>query len=514
MLSDDQPMPRENKTLKEALMASYEHEAYEEALDLAEQAMSLCRLLEREEESDVANLLNIVGLSHMGRRDFATSRKTLENALAMFDQIEGGHSKNSRIVRNNLAYLYLQERNFDGAATLLESLLQTCKPSESRFNVTLLLNLSRVRACQYRFAEAMALLERALPISERLDASAARLRARVKLALGVTCSGSGDARNALAWLRQSVAESRAAFPRGHSEIFIAELLLGRQLLDARRLDEAGPFLVDALDRIEEKLGSEHSLTGIAHGLVGLWHYHRGALADARRHWQRALDIHLAAEGERSIDVAGTLGNLALLETGFWRVGKVRGLVERALAICRDLDRSSSPTAALMLNNLAQAQMRVFNPKLAARTWEEALRMMEQSLGPDHWQTGLLLNNLAVAYTSLGQMTKAEHAFRRALEICEATFPVDHPQRVLALQNLGQMNAHRLHVREAEAQLCEAFNIGLRRLGPHHHQMARCRADLTFLYLVTLRPWRALDVWKRYRLACRESHDGNRTASLP
>src|SRR5258705_5809012 len=76
--------------------------------------------------------------------------------------------------------------------------------------------------------------------------------------------------------------------------------------------------------------------------------------------------------------------------------------------------------------------------------KEALRIAEQTHGPDHPNVATSLNNLAELYQAQGQYVQAEQLFRRALAINEKALGPDHPDVVRSLNNLAALYRTQRH----------------------------------------------------------------------
>src|SRR6266853_439444 len=70
--------------------------------------------------------------------------------------------------------------------------------------------------------------------------------------------------------------------------------------------------------------------------------------------------------------------------------------------------------------------------------QEAIRMAEKSLGPDHPEVAASLNNLAEIYRALGKFTEAEPLFQRAVRIKEKALASDDPSLAISLNNLAEL----------------------------------------------------------------------------
>ena len=77
---------------------------------------------------------------------------------------------------------------------------------------------------------------------------------------------------------------------------------------------------------------------------------------------------------------------------------------------------------------------------AERLYVEALKLAEETVGPDHLETSVICNNLAVLYKYMGRFDQAEHLYRRALVITEKVLGPDHTQVATIYHNL-EINPH-------------------------------------------------------------------------
>jgi tetratricopeptide (TPR) repeat protein len=68
--------------------------------------------------------------------------------------------------------------------------------------------------------------------------------------------------------------------------------------------------------------------------------------------------------------------------------------------------------------------------------QEALRMSQKVLGPDHLDTSTSLNNLAELYWVMGEYAKAEPLYQEALRIDKEALGAEHPQTADDLNNLA------------------------------------------------------------------------------
>ena len=70
--------------------------------------------------------------------------------------------------------------------------------------------------------------------------------------------------------------------------------------------------------------------------------------------------------------------------------------------------------------------------------QEAYKVAENSVGPDHPDVATSLNNLAGLYRTQGNYAKAEPLYKRSLSIREKALGSDHPDVATSLNNLAAL----------------------------------------------------------------------------
>ncbi len=96
---------------------------------------------------------------------------------------------------------------------------------------------------------------------------------------------------------------------------------------------------------------------------------------------------------------------------------------------------------------------------AARVAEEALKVAEETFGPNHPKVATTLNNLAELYRAQGQYSAAEPLYKQALAIWEKALGPNHPDVARTLNNLAVI--YKKTGRTDEAKKLEARAKGIR-----------------------------------------------------
>jgi len=152
--------------------------------------------------------------------------------------------------------------------------------------------------------------------------------------------------------------------------------------------------------------------------------------------------------------------------------------QRALA----LGELSPGGRAAALTGLSSVHVALGDNAAAERDLQEALPLLERSLGPQHPELGGVLNNLGSVQSYQGRRAEALATFERGLSLREHSLGEAHPQTAgLRLNYGGQLSQVGRHS-EAVAQLERARADLLASLGPAHPNLAYADANLGEVWL--------------------------------
>lgn len=114
--------------------------------------------------------------------------------------------------------------------------------------------------------------------------------------------------------------------------------------------------------------------------------------------------------------------------------------------------------------------------------QEALRLAEESFGPEHHAVVTSLNQLAILYYFQRQDSDARPLFQRALEIGEKALGPEHPEVAKALHGLARLYYMERKYDEAEPLLLRSLVIFEKALGLEHLEVAKALYNLARLYV--------------------------------
>jgi tetratricopeptide (TPR) repeat protein len=173
---------------------------------------------------------------------------------------------------------------------------------------------------------------------------------------------------------------------------------------------------------------------------------------------------IKAVGE-ALDTFANLENGSGLPQG---VARERAHLREIATIAEDLNPD---LAGRLYNNLGFNGTVLALFQEAKTDHEQALRLGEAALGPDHSQVAIYANNLGEVLRVMGDMVGARANFERALKIGEAIHGPDHPKVAIRVNNLGTVLRELGDLPGARANFERALKIGEAIHGPHHPEVA-------------------------------------------
>ena len=278
------------------------------------------------------------------------------------------------------------------------------------------------------------------------------------------------------------------------------------------------------------------------------YFARGDYAGALPALEAARD---AAEhaGRRDPEVASVLNNLGTAYTELGRSRDAQFVFERSLAMRRDAGEIATPAVAATLNNLGSVYLKlgVFSKAEetlerasaiddsnsdalnGARVWialgsvyeaehrwddaekqfRKALKVREQTLGPEHRDTAAALNNLGVFLQLRHRPEEAEPVLTRAMKIWRTELGPMHPWVAAVLNNLGVLYAALHRVEDAEKNFKEAIRIGDAALPANHPDLASFKLSYAHLLRTSGRKEQA----RKLEESARAARDANQRENL-
>jgi tetratricopeptide (TPR) repeat protein len=143
----------------------------------------------------------------------------------------------------------------------------------------------------------------------------------------------------------------------------------------------------------------------------------------------------------------------------------------------------SEEAGRLLHETATYLMARGHSAEAELLFQQALRIREQLLGPEHLDVAHSLHSLANLYLVQGKYMEAESLFQQALRIREQLLGPEHPDIAHSLNLLAGLYCIQGKYTEAKSLFQQALRIREQLLGPEHLDVAYSLNSLANLYLV-------------------------------
>src|SRR5258708_13972586 len=133
-------------------------------------------------------------------------------------------------------------------------------------------------------------------------------------------------------------------------------------------------------------------------------------------------------------------------------------------------------------NLGTVDEREGDPVRAMKMTQDALRIISERLGPDHYQVGYFMDAVAKLYLDGGNLDAAESTARQVLQIYEKSLPPRHLYVSATRHLLGEVLLRRGQLSDAEIELRAALDIDLGSAGPGDWRARRTAARLGWLLI--------------------------------
>lgn len=215
---------------------------------------------------------------------------------------------------------------------------------------------------------------------------------------------------------------------------------------------------------------------------------------------KALDMLKQTTGERPLDLALCLSDLALLYHYQGKYAQAEPLYQQSLTIRERLLGSEHSEVAECLNNLAGISYDQGKYLQAMSLMQQALAIREKIWGPEHLEVATCLSNLGSFYTLQDKSAQAESFLLRALAIRKKLLGTEHPYTLSTMAHLAICYNHQRRYEEAENLLLYVLSKREQIWGAQHLEVARALNNLAFSYLAQGRreeaeplAWRALSM---------------------
>ncbi|MGH9837263.1 MAG: tetratricopeptide repeat protein [Blastocatellia bacterium] len=418
---------------------------YDQAIQLAERALSLREKAHGAEHPDVADSLDNLAYLYEAKGDYSRPESLYLRALAINEKMLGAEHPGTASSLNNLALFYQAKGDY-GQAELL--------------------------------------LRRALAIREKIFGVDHPSTVIALDNLSVIYNHKGDFERAEALSRRALAIREKEFGAEHPDTALSLNNLAALCLRKGDYTQAEPLFHRALAIYEKVRGVEHPDTAYSVNNLAMLYYTKGDYAQAEPFYHRAIAIHEKLFGAEHPRTATSLNSLAALYHAKGDNKQAEPLYRRVLAIREKALGAEHPDTATSLNNLANLLRDQGDYVQAEPLYYRALSIREKALGAEHFLTAQILNNLANLYHAKGDYAQAEPLHRRSLAIREKALGAEHAETANSLNNLANLYYAKGDYEQAEPLYRRALSIREKALGVGHPDTASSLNNLAKLYEAT------------------------------
>ncbi|KAB2943396.1 MAG: serine/threonine-protein kinase [Phycisphaerae bacterium] len=406
---------------------------YAEAEPVYQQALRMRRDLLGPEHQAVGATLNNLGLVAQHRGDFATAEPYYDEALRIRVAALGNVHPDVAETQFNLASLHQARGNLIDAERLYQSAVDVNASVFGPDHVEVAWNLTGLGSVQRslcRFEEAERTYRRVIGIWEK---SSGRTHPALAVALGNLGNvlfDLGRFTEAEALNREALQIQQRQFPEGHPGEANYRANLGSALRGQGRFEEAEVELNRAQAIIAANHAPEHPRFSTLYGSMARLARDRGDLVAAESLYARVVQRFAK---ERGPDYPATL-----LHQAEWAdVLSCLGEQDRALMLASDADaraRDSLSERHLVRGDTTLALGLVLfrggsdrDIAQAVALLEESLSVREEALPGGHWRIGEAAHALGRALARTAATEAAHAQLENAVKILEAALGPDHPE---------------------------------------------------------------------------------------
>ena len=208
---------------------------------------------------------------------------------------------------------------------------------------------------------------------------------------------------------------------------------------------------------------------------------KGLYTLAEDPYQRCLKVTRELLGERHLDVATSMDNLAVLHKLQGRYEQAETLCKQALSLRQELLGDCHPYVAISLNNLAELYRSQGRYEEMETLRLQCLEIEKQTLGEKHPQFMSSINNLALLYHLLGRYKESESLYKKALALRQELLGDRHPDVATSLNNLAVLYKSQGRYADAELLYLKSLQLSRELLGDCHPDVATSLNNLAVLY---------------------------------
>ncbi len=474
-----------SKTLFDKVYTLEYLERYQEALKIAEVALSIEKNILGEKHIYVANSYEFFARLHLSINEKDTLGVFfMTKAIKLKKELLGDCHPEISTSLNNLAQLYADMGQYEKALPLQQQALKVYEKTlgDEHPGVALSLNnLAILYSEMGQHEKALSLQEQALSMYKKALGDEHQDIAMSLNNLAALYSEMGQYEKAIPLQEQALEVYKKTLGDEHPDVAMSLSNLTTLYSKMGQYEKALPLLEQALKVYENTLGDEHPDFAIILNNLSSLYSKMGQYEKAFPLQEQAFSINKKKLGDKHPEVATSLNNLAQLYSEMGQYEKALPLQEQALKVYKKALGDEHPDVAMSLNNLASLYSKMGQYEKAFPLQEQALSVSRKALGDEHPNVAKSLNNLASLYSKMGQYDKVIPLQEQALSVSRKSLGDEHPDVAMSLSNLAQLYSDMGQYEKALSLQQQALKVYKKALGDEHPDIAMSLNNLASLY---------------------------------
>lgn len=355
---------------------------------------------------------------------------------------------------------------------------------------------------RHRYAEALTLQQRALTIRVQKDGPDAPDMADNLILLGDIQSESGNADEALATYRRTLAIRESHLDPGDDRVIDAMRRLAAALI-GQGYAEASHMRGQVLERLEQAGKSSSLRYAEALREFAQLQMQWNRLAEAEDLALRAREVSENAVGGKALDIVQSLETLVSVYLLQNRYLDAANLQLRLLAVLEQQSEAPAKDKADALRQLARIKHGLGEKAEAVRLIEKAFDVQSAAAADDPNARAVAFKDLGSGYFGFGRYDEAGDAYEQVLALHQKTLGEDHPIIAFDLLMLSVVQLQQGDPVGALNALQRGLGFLGKQFGPNHPIVSQLSSSLPFAYLAAGR----FDEAERFLARKRESENG-------
>jgi CHAT domain-containing protein len=490
---------------------------YETAEPLSRQCLEIRQAALGLEHADTAAAFGKLAELYVAQAAYHRAEPLLKQSLAIAQRVFGPDDPRTAWAKVGMAQLYTRQKQYREAEAHLQQALavfEQVAQSADPYFLGALAELGQLYVAMQRHEEAETVLQRVLEVGRRESMHNHPVYQAALTTLVLSHLHTSRHEAAAALLRE-VAELHRARGGDRDRLYLQALgwlceVLSRQAEQHERhgrWDEARAARREALQHNVAQYGADH--WRVEDAQRALDHIHRLATLDAaqqqrlqqaarleeqfREHHRREelrgaiaageqlLAIRREVLGEKHVDTAVAMQNLAALYDDVNQPAKAEQYYQRAIELYERLLGTDHPLTAMAYGNLGEFRRGQGDLVQAASLRQRCLEIYQQTLGEDDADTAFAHNRLGAIYRELGQLDLAQQHLQRASEVYRRIYGIAHADTARSINSLAVLYHRRGQYARAERLYRQCLEIQLQVLGPEHTETATSFNNLAQFY---------------------------------